>query len=56
MEGMIHRKIEVIGRQCKQLPDDLKATTVYWKLKKHQMHSGELALEEATKPVVKTTK
>jgi hypothetical protein len=39
-----------MGRRCKQLPHDLKATRVYWKLRK------ELALEEATKPVVKTTK
>jgi len=34
IEGTIHRKIEVMERQCKQLTDDLKATRVYWKLKK----------------------
>jgi hypothetical protein len=34
IEGNTHRKIEVMGRQCKQLLDDLIATTVYWKLKK----------------------
>jgi hypothetical protein len=34
IEGKIYRKIEGMGRRCKQLLDGLEATTVDWKLRK----------------------
>ena len=37
---MIEEKIEVMGRygsRCKQLPDDLKETWQYWKLKEEAL-------------------